>query len=391
VQLYYAYDLPVPSPFAAFIQIIHTCRALSEQGVEVTVVTGPLEAASVEDALRWYGLSPHERLEIRPALDGTRHGWGRLRAALRSGERHDRRILMSRGESGIELFRRFGRSDRRPADRWVYEAHRLSYEHALDRGPTGSTVAHRLLHRAYVRRLRSREARTVQQADALVCLTGGVRQALADEFAPTAPSLVLPSGTRLPTEPPPDDDERDLDVVYVGKLTERKGVYDLVGAMRYLPTHRLCLVGGQEDEMRAVRQWAERLGVERQVDLVGYVEPSDVGAYLRRARVGVCPLPSGVSRIAEVFTSPLKLLDMMAHGTPIVATDLPSVRELVTHGATALLAPPSDPEPLARSIGELLSDRGRARRLAQAARQEVEEYTWDRRAERLRTFLETLP
>jgi glycosyltransferase involved in cell wall biosynthesis len=224
----------------------------------------------------------------------------------------------------------------------------------------------------------------------LLCLTTGVQEALAADFGPAAPALVLPSGTDVPEEEPPGDAERDIDILYVGKLAERKGVYDLVRAMRFLPAYRLCLVGGSDADVRAVMQLAEQIGVGRQLQVTGYLAPAEVGTYYRRARVGVCPLPGGVSRIAEVFTSPLKLLDMMAHGTPIVATDLPSVRELVADGQTAILARPSSPEALAVAIQDLLEDRRKAQQLAHAARAAVWQYTWSRRAQRLLPFLEEL-
>jgi glycosyltransferase involved in cell wall biosynthesis len=79
----------------------------------------------------------------------------------------------------------------------------------------------------------------------------------------------------------------------------------------------------------------------------------------------------------------LKLFEYMASGRAIVASDLPSIREVLHDGVDALLVPPGDPTALAAAIQRILDDRDLARRLAAAALKAVPQYGWDRRAERL--------
>jgi glycosyltransferase involved in cell wall biosynthesis len=68
----------------------------------------------------------------------------------------------------------------------------------------------------------------------------------------------------------------------------------------------------------------------------------------------------------------ITLLEAMAAGTPIVATSVGGVPEVVVHGETGLLVPPGSPEELARACAALLRDRDRAARLARAGRARVE-------------------
>jgi glycosyltransferase involved in cell wall biosynthesis len=73
----------------------------------------------------------------------------------------------------------------------------------------------------------------------------------------------------------------------------------------------------------------------------------------------------------------------MATGRPIVASDLPAIREVLRHEQNALLVPPGDATGLARGIQRLMGDRELAARLARQALSDVDDYTWDRRAARL--------
>ena len=77
--------------------------------------------------------------------------------------------------------------------------------------------------------------------------------------------------------------------------------------------------------------------------LVGILPPAAVAHFLLSGRVGVCPLTVGVDSVSDRFTSPLKLLQMMSLGMPIVASDVAPVRALVNDGEEALLTPAGDP------------------------------------------------
>ena len=119
--------------------------------------------------------------------------------------------------------------------------------------------------------------------------------------------------------------------------------------------------------------------------------PTAVSGWLRRARVGVMPLPEAGFVEASTFTSPLKVFEFMQAGVPLVASDLPSIRELVRHGEHALLVAPDDPAALAAGIARLLQDRAFAARLVDAATVHVRAFTWERRAERLLEFIGSPP
>ena len=195
--------------------------------------------------------------------------------------------------------------------------------------------------------------------------------------------MVVPDGTNLTTEESPSSSTRKS-VYYVGQLYPWKGVDTLIHAVSASPRRKLVIIGGTEEpgtgepDIRRLRQLAEQLGVSDRIQFTGWVPYREVSRRLRDAAVTVIPLPD--STFGRYFTSPLKLFDYMAAGVPIVASDLPSLRDVLQHEANALLVPPGDPAALAQAVDRLLSDKALADRLAARAREDVQRYSWDARA-----------
>lgn len=395
MRVSYFYDDVIPNRFAAPIQILNTCRALGALGVRVTVYTRSI-ANGAAKCLAFYGLPPHENLRIAPLFSGRlprrfNLRWklpSILRTQAVSGEPH---IIVARGEDGVALFRSLRGTKRAPGELRIYEAHRLCYAHEIENSQERRWNESSKHSRA-VACLRAREKAAVEGADGLLCLTEGVKKALETSFQVTRPTAILPSGTNVfpASLAEVNAPERDIDILYVGKLERRKGVCDLIAAMPHLPCRRLWVVGGTAAEMEALAQFAKVRGVADRIVFTGFVEPSRIQHFMRRARVGVCPLPANHSVTSELFTSPLKILELMAHGVPVVATNLPSVREILTHEVTGVLAEPSNPESLALAIRRVLDNTAFAAQLRDRALAHVTAFSWQSRARRMLTFFHSL-
>ena len=103
------------------------------------------------------------------------------------------------------------------------------------------------------------------------------------------------------------------------------------------------------------------IGAADRVELRGYLPYHRVAEELRHASVALLPLPD--EPVARYFTSPLKLFDYMAAGVPIVASDLPALREVLRHEENALLAEAGNADAFAAAIRRLLTDPALADRL----------------------------
>jgi glycosyltransferase involved in cell wall biosynthesis len=172
-------------------------------------------------------------------------------------------------------------------------------------------------------------------------------------------------------------------VAYAGHLYAWKGVDVLLEAIALVPAVRGLIVGGHEAEpdLGRVRGLAERLGIAARVTFTGLVAPGHVPDLLRTATI--LALPNPASAISNRFTSPLKLFEYMAAGRAIVASDLPSVREVLHDGVDALLVPPGDAVALAGAIRRLVAEPALAEQLGRRAAEAAPRYSWSRRAERL--------
>jgi glycosyltransferase involved in cell wall biosynthesis len=166
-------------------------------------------------------------------------------------------------------------------------------------------------------------------------------------------------------------------VCYAGSIQPWKGVDTLVEGAHELEDATVCVVGGTDEQ----REWLRSTTtLPENLLLVGQVPPDRVPEHLAASDVLVVP-NTAKCEISERYTSPLKLFEYMAAERPIVASDLPSLREIIDED-TAYFATPDDSVSLAETIERALTDPDASHR-ARAARERVAEYTWRARARKI--------
>ncbi len=166
-------------------------------------------------------------------------------------------------------------------------------------------------------------------------------------------------------------------VLYTGHLYARKGVDTLATAAKSLSENiDTYFVGGTEQDIEQFRSRYTSDGIH----IVGHVSHALVPLWLRAADVLILP-NTAQDTAASLYTSPMKLFEYMASGTPIVSSDVPAVRE-VLGTETAYFAEPDNPAALARAIREALADLG-AQERAKKAQEEALRYDWVTRAEKI--------
>ena len=178
-------------------------------------------------------------------------------------------------------------------------------------------------------------------------------EALADEARALGAQeiRVVPSGVRVPgTVAAPEEPPH---VLYAGRLSEEKGIRDLLEATAGLPR---VIVG--DGPLRT-----------HVPDTVGFVPPSELGRYYERAAVVACPSHrEGYGVVAR---------EAMAYGRPVVASAVGGLTDAVEDEVTGLLVAPGDPDALRGAIERLLDDADLRARLGEAGRQRARErFSW---------------
>jgi starch synthase len=170
---------------------------------------------------------------------------------------------------------------------------------------------------------------------------------------------------------------REPYVLFVGRISEQKGIFPLLESARALPDDVslvLCASSPDTPEL-AARLEAAVAGRSRVRWINAMLPVAEVVQLYSHASVFVCP------SIYEPFG--LINLEAMACGTPVVASRVGGIPEVVVDGETGWLVPPGDPAALAEALRVALADPARARRMGEAGRRRVEaHFSWDRIAER---------
>lgn len=177
----------------------------------------------------------------------------------------------------------------------------------------------------------------------------------------------------------PRESTSDGPLLFVGRLVEKKGLDTLLRALAATPGTRLRVIG--DGPLRGPwESLARELGLDGRVEWLGARGNAEVQRELGEARAFV--LPCRADAAGDRDGLPVVLMEAMARGVPVIAGDLPAIRELVEDGVTGRLVPGGDVEALARALAELGPAEGE--RLAREGRRRVEaEFSMEANAARL--------
>ncbi|WP_415381168.1 glycosyltransferase family 4 protein [Halosimplex sp. TS25] len=177
----------------------------------------------------------------------------------------------------------------------------------------------------------------------------------------------------------PEFEHDEPAVLYVGRVTEPKGIFDLLRAFGPLADDATLHVVGRGDYERA-REIADSLGIADAVVFEGVVPEEALPGYYTAADV-YC-LPSHYEGLG------MGNIEAMACGTPVVTTNVGGVPEYATHEESALLSPPHSIERIRANLERLLADPTLRERLGREGREVAERFAWERQAETLASFCE---
>lgn len=356
----------IPSIYANAVHAMKVCQSLAKAGHEVTLFCRAGKG-SVADAYDYYAVE-HQFELVRcfrpPLLSGLgRVIWRRL--VLRAIQSRPLPAVFYGTEPyTVSASARFGR----PV---VYEAHI----------PPEGTVPAKLLSLLFQQ---NNFARLVVITEAL----GREYRRLYPQLSPER-IVVAPDCADIP-QPITEGAVREvwagrstrLQIGYAGHLYSGRGIDVIVEIARRLPEADVHVVGGQAADLRYWRSQTEDI---QNLMFHGFFPPSQVEGFRQSMDILLAPYQAAV--LCEEGTnttnwmSPMKVFEYMASRKPIVASDLPVLREVLTNDVNAWLVPPADVDAWVRALRTLAGDPALRQRLAEQAFEDiVTKFTWDRRA-----------
>ena len=367
MKIHYLSGSTIPSLQANSVNVMKMCSAFARNGHQLTLFARQPNQGKTVSAFDQYGIDPDFRLEF------IRNPGIRLIGGALQGIRVGR---VARDLSLPDLF--YGRhvyslcALARTEVPFIVEAHHI-HPKVLIRGLLGWLFRRSNFQRLVV-----------------------ISKALAEDYLRIFPRLsadkvlVAHDGADLPVGHPiiPIDwtgRKGHFQVGYVGHLYPGKGMEVIAVLAPRFPEIDFHIVGGRDED---IVYWKRQTALSN-VHFHGHQPHSQVPAWMERFHVVLAPLQERVSLeggkgdIAR-WTSPLKVFEYMAHGKPILASNLPVLREVLEHGKTALLVDPNDLSAWCRSLRRLVQEKELRRALSAAALLVLKSsYTWDIRAGRV--------
>jgi glycosyltransferase involved in cell wall biosynthesis len=381
--LYSAFDV-VPSPKGASTHIMHNLRGLVERGYEVHLMTPSDGVLPLEDTLEGAQV-------MRVAQDMTQNFLARAADFGRAVMRHvalapHYDVVHYRSVwCGLPL----AQARRAQGYKTLFEVNGLPSVELKYHYPD--------IEPELLMKIKEQEIATLHLSDAIICPSHVTRDYIASLGLDRGRVTVIPNGVSpsdFSATPLPAREGRVPTLLYIGTLADWQGLDVLIKALPKILEKRevqLQIVGrGRSRQRKLLAKYIRKLGIESSVLIQTAVPHHEVPALVAEADICVAPLGLNDRNVTQ-GACPIKILEYMAAARPLLASNMPIVRELVREDVDALLFSPNDPEDLARQALALLNDFDLSKRLAESASERARtKFTWHESQKKLGKVYEKL-
>ncbi len=367
--LYTAFDI-VPSPKGASTHILHNIRGLVNGQFDVHLVTPNDGVLPTEDTIEGARVT---RISQDPSQNflarATHYGKAVLNHLVLH---HDYDVVHYRniwdGLSIAQNKKRFGYKT-------LFEVNGLPSIELKYHYPG--------IDSELLTKIKEQEIATLHLSDAIICPSNVTRDYIASLGLPLKLVTVIPNGVSpsdFSASPLPSRADRIPTLLYIGTLADWQGLEVVVKALPKILEQRavrLHIVGrGRSRQRKFLAKQIRKLGVEESVTVQPAVPHHEIPALIAEADICVAPLGFNDRNVTQ-GACPIKVLEYMAGGRPLLASNLPIVRELAREDVDALLFSPNDPEDFAKQALLLLDDFDLSKRLADSASERaLTKFTW---------------
>ncbi|MBM7622954.1 glycosyltransferase family 4 protein [Sporohalobacter salinus] len=173
---------------------------------------------------------------------------------------------------------------------------------------------------------------------------------------------------------------------YIGSLYESKGIKELFYALKKVEDKnlKLLIVGGRDHRLNKYYKLADKLGIEDRVEITGWVSRKEVEYHLKRMKMGIVPIQDTFHN--RYLTSPMKIFDYFSYGIPVIGSDLPPVREIITDKG-GLFYENGNADELADAINYLNSSPKLFYEYSDYILDRAEKLLWEQRGKKIMEFI----
>ncbi|MEE8056225.1 MAG: glycosyltransferase [Pseudomonadales bacterium] len=224
--------------------------------------------------------------------------------------------------------------------------------------------------------------------DGLICLTE-YQRALYQQWLPQLPMMSIPLGSAKPDQIMTDKLEhrrQQRRVAYIGRHHRYKGSDLVLTLGQHLKDENIELTsyGGNTHYVTGLQQQAKASGLEHTLKFLPFLSPNQLNRALdQEVSLGIVPLQD--TYYSRYLTCPVKALDFMAHGLPIVGSDIPSVTDVLGHCGD--IVPHDNEQAYISSILRLLNDSDHYATMSQRAFNRAQAISWQSRAKKIIAFV----
>lgn len=271
---------------------------------------------------------------------------------------------------------------RRHGAKLVYDSHELYLERNTLR-PT-NRLGKFLLGRM--------EAFLIRRANAVITVNGSISKELAERYRIKLPYVVMNTparcnNTKVREGVNPLRDALKVDpshhlLVYSGGITFNRGLEKIIESLIYLPDCHLVLMGyGKEEYKKKLIEAAHRAGVAERVSFFGPVPPDEVTIYVAGADLGIAPIENVC--LSYYYCSPNKIFEYIAGGVPVIASDFPELKKVISQYAIGITFDPSDARDIERAVRQVLDDKENLGKMKANTLAATKAYNWEHETKKL--------
>ena len=218
-----------------------------------------------------------------------------------------------------------------------------------------------------------------------IALTKGLAEDISSEIGVDIDNILVAPGavdiSKFKTTYSELKNDNKLTITYVGSLIKNRGVDLLLEAALKMPDYCIKIIGGVGDELINAQNYLKENNINN-VNLLGHKSQKEIYNFYNNSDILILPM-SGRENHTQKYASPNKLFEYMATGKPIIAANLPSVREILIDGENSLLFEPDNALDLVRKIKILSDDKMLKIKLGKNSREKAESFTWSNRVQRI--------